>query len=92
VVDTATVEQWLDAVLALDWKKVEPAGYTAAHLARMTGDRSRDINDTLRAEVLRRLNASSAPPTGAPWCAKWCSSTRPMKSACWATPCRLASS
>jgi molecular chaperone DnaK (HSP70) len=61
VVDTATVEQWLDAVLALDWKKVEPAGYTAAHLARMTGDRSRDINDTLRAEVLRRLNASTAP-------------------------------
>jgi len=61
VVDTATVEQWLSAVLALDWKKVEPAGYTAAHLARMTGDRSRDINDTLRADVLRRLNASSAP-------------------------------
>jgi molecular chaperone DnaK (HSP70) len=61
VVDTATVEQWLHAVLALDWKKVEPAGYTAAHLARMTGDRSRDINDTLRAEVLRRLNASTAP-------------------------------
>ncbi|HEX5344835.1 MAG TPA: Hsp70 family protein [Duganella sp.] len=61
VVDTATVEQWLDAVLSLDWKKVEPAGYTAAHLARMTGDRSRDIDDTLRAEVLRRLNASSAP-------------------------------
>ncbi|RZT09409.1 Hsp70 protein [Duganella sp. CF402] len=61
VVDTATVEQWLDAVLALDWKKVEPAGYTAAHLARMTGDRSRDINDTLRAEVLRRLQASTAP-------------------------------
>jgi molecular chaperone DnaK (HSP70) len=61
VVDTATVEQWLGAVLALDWKKVEPAGYTAAHLARLTGDRSRDINDTLRTEVLRRLNASTAP-------------------------------
>ncbi|MYM25284.1 Hsp70 family protein [Duganella sp. FT135W] len=63
VVDTTIVEQWLDAVLALDWKKVEPAGYTAAHLARMTGDRSRDISDSLRAEVLRRLNASTAPAT-----------------------------
>ncbi|WP_343730655.1 Hsp70 family protein [Duganella sp.] len=61
VVDTATVEQWLDAVLALDWKKVEPAGFAASHLARMTGDRSRDINETLRAEVLRRLNAVGAP-------------------------------
>ncbi|MGV7210276.1 Hsp70 family protein [Oxalobacteraceae bacterium A2-2] len=62
VAPTPTVEQWLDAILALDWKKTEPAGYAAAHLARMTGDRARDINDTLRAEVLRRLAASGAPP------------------------------
>jgi molecular chaperone DnaK (HSP70) len=66
VVDTAIVEQWLDAVLQLDWKKVEPAGFAAAHLARMSGDRSRDINETLRAEVLRRLNGVGAP---ANWCA-----------------------
>jgi molecular chaperone DnaK (HSP70) len=62
VVDTAVVEQWLDEVLKLDWKKVEPAGFAAAHLARMTGDRSRDINDTLRSEMLRRLQAVGAPP------------------------------
>jgi molecular chaperone DnaK (HSP70) len=61
VVETPVVEQWLDAVLSLDWKKVEPAGFAAAHLARMTGDRSRDINDTLRAEVLRRLQGVGAP-------------------------------
>jgi hypothetical protein len=61
VVETAVVEQWLDAILALDWKKVEPAGFAASHLARMTGDRSRDINETLRAEVLRRLSAVGAP-------------------------------
>jgi molecular chaperone DnaK (HSP70) len=61
VVETAVVEQWLDAVLQLDWKKVEPAGFAASHLARMTGDRSRDINDTLRAHVLRRLSAVGAP-------------------------------
>jgi molecular chaperone DnaK (HSP70) len=61
VVEVSIVEQWLDAVLALDWKKVEPAGFAAAHLARMTGDRSRDINQTLRAEVLRRLNGIGAP-------------------------------
>ncbi|NYE59105.1 molecular chaperone DnaK (HSP70) [Duganella sp. 1224] len=61
VVDTAIVEQWLDEVLKLDWKKVEPAGFAAAHLARMTGDRSRDITDTLRADVLRRLQGVGAP-------------------------------
>jgi len=61
VVDRAVVEQWLSSILALDWKKVEPAGFAAAHLARMTGDRSRDIDETLRAEILRRLAAIGAP-------------------------------
>jgi len=61
VVDAAIVEQWINQVLSLDWKKVEPAGFAAAHLARMTGDRSRDINAPLRAEVLRRLQAVGAP-------------------------------
>ncbi|WP_373988093.1 Hsp70 family protein [Duganella sp. BuS-21] len=61
VVETSIVEQWLGAVLALDWKKVEPAGFAAAHLARMTGDRARDIDEKLRAEVLRRLSGVGAP-------------------------------
>ncbi|MCU6499438.1 hsp70 family protein [Rugamonas sp. A1-17] len=61
VVEAAIVEQWLAAILSLDWKKVEPAGYAAAHLARMTGDRSRDIGEALRAEILRRLVAVGAP-------------------------------
>jgi hypothetical protein len=61
VVETAVVEQWLAAILALDCNKVEPAGYAAAHLARMTGDRARDINETLRADILDRLRGSGAP-------------------------------
>jgi molecular chaperone DnaK (HSP70) len=62
VVDSATVAEWLHMLLALDWKKVEPAAFAAAHLARMTGDRSRDIADDLRATVLARLKAVGAPP------------------------------
>ncbi|MFL6673432.1 MAG: Hsp70 family protein [Massilia sp.] len=54
-------EQWLASLLQLDWKKVEPAGFAAAHIARMTGDRSRDISPVLRGEVLRRLSATGAP-------------------------------
>ena len=63
VAPVETVEQWLQAVMLLDWRKVEAAGFAAAHLARMTGDRSRDINGDLRAEVVRRLAASGAPPS-----------------------------
>ena len=61
VVATETVEQWLSYIMTLDWKKVEPAGFAAAHLARMTGDRSRDINPELRADIMRRLSAIGAP-------------------------------
>jgi molecular chaperone DnaK (HSP70) len=61
VVAAETVEQWLAFILTLDWKKVEPAGFAAAHLARMTGDRTRDIHPALRAEILRRLSGSGAP-------------------------------
>ncbi|MET3134164.1 hypothetical protein AAKU55_004459 [Oxalobacteraceae bacterium GrIS 1.11] len=60
VVPADTVAQWLTALLALDWKRVEPAGFAAAHLARMTGDRSRDILGDLRATIIGRLNG--APP------------------------------
>ncbi|KQW87451.1 molecular chaperone DnaK [Massilia sp. Root418] len=61
VAPVAAVEQWLAVLLTLDWKKVEPAGFAAAHLARMTGDRTRDINEDLRAQVLQRMEASRAP-------------------------------
>ncbi|WP_338679207.1 Hsp70 family protein [Janthinobacterium sp. TB1-E2] len=62
VVDSATVADWLHVLLALDWKKTEPAAFAATHLARMTGDRSRDIGDELRATILARLKAVGAPP------------------------------
>ncbi len=61
VVAAETVEQWLSFIMTLDWKKVEPAGFAAAHLARMTGDRSRDIHPELRADILRRLSGAGAP-------------------------------
>jgi molecular chaperone DnaK (HSP70) len=54
-------EEWLGKLLMLDWKKIEPAGFAATHIARMTGDRSRDIGDAVRGEVLRRLSATGAP-------------------------------
>jgi len=53
--------RWLTQLMTLDWKRIEPAGFAAAHLARKTGDRTRDIDDDLRAQVLQRLAAAGAP-------------------------------
>jgi molecular chaperone DnaK (HSP70) len=61
VAPAEVAEQWLASLLQLDWKKVEPAGFAAAHIARMTGDRTRDIAEPVREEVLRRLAAAGAP-------------------------------
>ncbi|CUI05970.1 Hsp70 family protein [Massilia antarctica] len=62
VVPTEVVEGWLDAILALDWKRVEPAAFAAVHLARMTDDRSRDLPLALRERIVQRLVAINAPP------------------------------
>ena len=53
--------EWLDAVLALDWKALPQASFAAAQIARLTGDRSRDLPDARREEVIRRLTAIRAP-------------------------------
>ncbi|UGQ44822.1 Hsp70 family protein [Massilia endophytica] len=65
VAPIAAVERWLGELLQLDWRKIEPAGFAAAHLARMTGDRSRDIGGALRESVIAKLSAASAPPSWA---------------------------
>ena len=65
VAPAASAEAWLGQLLKLDWKRIEPAGFAAAHIARMTGDRSRDIAQPLRDEVVRRLSSSGAPPAWA---------------------------
>jgi molecular chaperone DnaK (HSP70) len=62
VVPPEVAVEWLDAVLALDWKKVEPAAFAAVQLSRMTGDRSRDLPDDARDTVIRRLETLGAAP------------------------------
>ena len=53
--------EWLERVLACDWKAVEPAAFAVTQIARRTGDRSRDLPAGLRDEVVRRLQAARAP-------------------------------
>ena len=58
-IDTAT--GWLDNLLRLDWKKLEPAAFAATHLARVTDDRARDLAPALRDQIATRLAAIHAP-------------------------------
>ena len=55
----------LAALLALDWKAVEPAAFAAAQIARMSGDRTRDLPPELREQVAQRLVTVRAPATWA---------------------------
>jgi molecular chaperone DnaK (HSP70) len=61
VVPAEVAARWLNAVLALDWKKIESAVFAAVQIARMTGDRSRDLPLEVRETVARRLEAANAP-------------------------------
>ena len=61
LVPADVVATWLDAILALDWRRIEPAGFAAAYLARMTGDRARDVPPVLRAAIAARLRQVAAP-------------------------------
>ncbi|WP_233872312.1 Hsp70 family protein [Paraburkholderia adhaesiva] len=57
--DVAT--RWIDVILELNWRKVEPAMFAAVQIATMTGDRSRDLPQTVRDTIIRRLEAANAP-------------------------------
>ncbi|WP_089401002.1 Hsp70 family protein [Noviherbaspirillum humi] len=61
VVPPETAAAWVEKILALDWKRSANASLAAAHLSRLTGDRSRDLPEPLRQRVIVRLKASGAP-------------------------------
>jgi hypothetical protein len=51
-------EEFLDHLLRERWDDLRSAPYAAVLLSRRTDDRARDISDTLRKEVLRRLQGA----------------------------------
>jgi molecular chaperone DnaK (HSP70) len=55
------VTEFLNATLAQDWRKNDTALFAAVQMARMTGDRARDLPDAQRAQVLEKLRAAYAP-------------------------------
>lgn len=61
VVSVSVVSAWLTALLAEDWKKNPHIGFAATLMARMSGDRTRDIADELRQQICEKLKLSKAP-------------------------------
>ena len=63
VVDVEVAEAWLSLLLELDLKRIDGAQFAAAQLARLTGDRTRDIDPALRARTAQALVAAKAAET-----------------------------
>ncbi len=60
VVPPATAEVWLEVLLDIDLKKNPEIISAMALIARMTGDRERDISPALRTRIVNRLRAAKA--------------------------------
>lgn len=60
VVPRALAETWLEQLLDLDWWAVAPAAFAATQLARMSGDRERDLDPAVRDRVVTRLRKEKA--------------------------------
>jgi molecular chaperone DnaK (HSP70) len=61
VIPADTVCQWLKQLMAEDWRKIPQAGFAATLIARMSGDRARDIDEALRRQIVEKLKVSKAP-------------------------------
>ena len=61
VIPPITIERWLDHLLREKWEQVPTAAEAAVRMGRVTGDRARDISETVRREVARRLGKLGAP-------------------------------
>jgi hypothetical protein len=60
VVSPNVAERWLDHLLREKWNDLPTAPRAAMDMARMTGDRVRDVSERVRREVEKRLVAAGA--------------------------------
>jgi hypothetical protein len=61
IVPSATAEQWLSQLMRFDWKKTPAIGFAATLIARMSGDRERDIQPELREQLTTQMRAARVP-------------------------------
>lgn len=61
VIPSPIAETWLDHLQRERWEELPSAARAAFDLARVTGDRARDIEERVRMEVAKRLERAGAP-------------------------------
>jgi molecular chaperone DnaK (HSP70)/uncharacterized protein YjeT (DUF2065 family) len=61
VVPAAIARQWLEQLLEVDWKQFDTAAFAGVMIARLSGDRERDLDADLRRRVIEALAARKAP-------------------------------
>ncbi|WP_020680209.1 Hsp70 family protein [Marinobacterium rhizophilum] len=61
VVPPEVATTWLQRLLKEDWKKNQQIAFAAVMLARMSGDRSRDLEPDERTRVITKLQEAKAP-------------------------------
>jgi hypothetical protein len=59
-VPAKTAEAWLEHLLKQKWESLATAPHAAVQLARVTGDRARDVSEKVRGEVAKKLVAVGA--------------------------------
>ncbi len=60
-VDPDQAAQWLDFLLTRDLRAIDGAPFAAVQLARVTGDRTRDLDPARREKTIAALQAAKAP-------------------------------
>jgi molecular chaperone DnaK (HSP70) len=61
VVPPREAERWIEELLRVKWEGLPSAAKAAVHLARLTGDRARDVSESIRKDVTRRLELHQVP-------------------------------
>ena len=61
VIDKNEVQNWLPKILKEDWKSNQQAAFACVLMSRMSGDRSRDLDQTWRNKIIEQLTNIKAP-------------------------------
>jgi len=62
VVPPEIAADFLRKLLQLDFRKIDEAPFAVSQLARLSGDRARDLDEDLRVQAAQRLEQAGAPP------------------------------
>lgn len=61
VIDKNDLQNWLPQILKVDWKSNQQAAFATVLMSRMSGDRSRDLDENWRNKIIDQLTDIKAP-------------------------------